>query len=651
MPTPTTDDATRNPHAGCVITDDDATIAAALEDVSVPTLLLTLVHMTGDPSYIRGDLRPAGLFLNEVQGFITPEDQARARALALDVIRDYRDGGSVLPPPPAPELLQEMMSWLVCEPVPDEYVPMMLEELELDGTDPRRVEVHGSGAAKQAFPVLVIGCGQSGLLAGIRLQEAGIPFTIIEKNDGVGGTWYENTYPGCRVDVGNHFYCYSFEPSDHWTEFFARQPELQKYFDDVMHRHAIESHVRWRTEVVEAVWDDGAAVWNVTVRNPDGSTEVLTARVVISAVGQLNRPNLPDIPGRDDFAGPSFHSAQWDHSVDHRGRRVALIGAGASGFQIAPTIAPDVESLTVFQRTAQWMFPNPNYHEHVGPGVQWALRNLPFYGRWYRFLIFWPGCDGGLVAARVDPEWEDQSRAVSATNDATREIFTQWITDQVGDDPELLAKVVPDYPATGKRTLQDNGSWLQALKRDNVELVREAIDHIDATGVVTESGARHDVDLIVYATGFQANKFLWPMRIVGRSGVVLSEQWGDEPKAYLGISMPNFPNLFCMYGPGTNLAHGGSLIFHSECQMRYISGLLDELIGHDRRAIEPRPDVHEAYYERVQQELQGLVWSSPAIEHSWFKNPQGRIHTLSPWRLVDYWEWTREPDLTEYVVT
>jgi 4-hydroxyacetophenone monooxygenase len=643
-------DAVRNPHAGRVITDDDATIAAALEDVSVPTLMLTLVHMTGDPSYLRGDLKPAGLFLNEVQGFMTPEDQAAARALALDVIRAYRDAGSVLPPPPGPGLVREMMSWLVCEDVPAEYVPMMLEELELDGGDPRRVEVDAPAEAKAAFPVVVIGCGQSGLLAGIRLQEAGIPFTIIEKNPGVGGTWYENTYPGCRVDVGNHFYCYSFEPSDHWTEFFAQQPELARYFDDVMRRHGIDRHVRWSTEVVEAVWDAAAAVWNVTVRDRDGRTETLTARAVISAVGQLNRPQLPDIPGRDDFAGPSFHSARWDHTVDYRGRRVALVGAGASGFQIAPTIAPDVARLTVFQRTAQWMFPNPNYHEHVGPGVQWALRNLPFYGRWYRFLLFWPGCDGGLAAARVDPEWPDQERSVSAMNDATREIFTAWITEQVGDDPELLAKVVPDYPATGKRTLQDNGSWLRALTRDNVELVREGIDHIDATGIVTGSGARYDADIIVYATGFQANRFLWPMRIVGRDGVVLSEQWGDSPSAYLGITMPNFPNLFCMYGPGTNLAHGGSLIFHSECQMRYITGCLRTLIG-GARSMEPRPDVHAEYYERTQRELQGLVWSSPTIEHSWFKNAEGRIHVLSPWRLVDYWSWTREPDLADFVVT
>jgi 4-hydroxyacetophenone monooxygenase len=642
--------SSRNPHAGQPITDDDATIAAALEDVSIPTLMLSMVHMTGDASIIRGPLRPQGLFLNEVQGYMSEADKAEVRRRALDVIRAYRDAGCEPAPAPGPELIREMMSWLVCADVPDEYVPMMLEEMELDGVDARQVEIDAAATARAAFPVVVIGCGQSGLLAGIRLKEAGIPFTIVEKNAAVGGTWYENTYPGCRVDVGNHFYCYSFEPSDHWTEFFAQQPELQRYFDDVLHRHGIEPHVRWETEVLGAEWDDRSAMWRVRVRASDGTEAVLGARAVISAVGQLNRPHVPDIPGREEFAGPAFHSARWDHSVGLRGKRVALIGAGASGFQIAPAIAEEVEHLTVFQRTAQWMFPNPNYHERVGPGVQWALRHLPFYGRWYRFLLFWPGCDGGLAAARVDPEWPHQERAVSEMNDLTRQMFTDWITSQVDNDPELVAKVVPDYPATGKRTLQDNGSWLRTLTRADVDLVREGIDHIEAGAVVTTSGARHEVDVIVFATGFQANRFLWPMTVRGRDGAVLAEQWGDRPAAYLGITVPGFPNLFCMYGPGTNLAHGGSLIFHSECQMRYITGCLELLLTTGAAAMEPRQEVHDDYYARTQRELEGLVWSQPSVTHSWFKNPEGKIHVLSPWRLVDYWNWTKAPDPDDFVL-
>jgi 4-hydroxyacetophenone monooxygenase len=636
----------RNPHAGQPFTTSDEEIAEALLDVSIPTLMLSLVHMSGDAGLIRGELKPAGLFLNEVQGYMSEADKAAVRKIALEVIADYRDRGCQEPEPIGPELLQEMMQWLVCEPVPAEYVPMLLEEMELDGTDSRAV----LGTPADNFPVVVIGCGESGLLAGIRLKEAGIPFTIVEKNEGVGGTWWQNSYPGARVDVGNHFYCYSFEPTDQWTHFFAEQPELQAYFQTVMDKYDIGRHVLWETEVTEASWDDDIATWSVTARDRTGVTTTLTARAVISAVGQLNRPHLPDIEGQRGFAGPAFHSSDWDHSVDLRGLRVAMIGAGATGFQIAPAIADEVESLTVYQRTAQWMFPNPNYHAEIGPGVQWALRHLPFYGRWYRFLLFWPGCDKGLEAARVDADYPDQQKAVSEINEITRIMFTEWIASQVGDDPELLAKVVPDYPATGKRTLQDNGSWLRTLTRDNVELVRAGIDHIESDAVVTEDGTRYPADIIVYATGFQANKMLWPMTIRGRDGEILSERWGQRPSAYLGITVPGYPNFFCMYGPGTNLAHGGSLIFHSECQMRYITECLELLINGGHACLEPREDKATEWHERSQAEMRKMVWSQPSIKHSFYKNSFGEVHILSPWRLVDYWSWTREPNRDDFVI-
>ncbi|MFI5045340.1 MAG: 4-hydroxyacetophenone monooxygenase, partial [Acidimicrobiales bacterium] len=221
---------------------------------------------------------------------------------------------------------------------------------------------------------------------------------------------------------------------------------------------------------------------------------------------------------------------------------------------------------------------------------------------------------------------------------------------QVGDDPDLLAKVVPDYPATGKRTLQDNGSWLRTLTRDDVDLIRTGIDHIEADAVVTEDGERHPCDVIVYATGFRATEVLFPMEITGRSGTDLRSLWGERPAAYLGITVPEFPNLFCMYGPGTNLAHGGSLIFHSECQMRYITQCLEHLIDGGHRTMEPRRERYDDWHARTQAEMSTLVWTHPAVKHSFFKNSFGEIHGLSPWRLVDYWSWTREPDLTDFVI-
>ncbi|WP_420110153.1 flavin-containing monooxygenase [Mycolicibacter arupensis] len=638
----------RNRYAGEPFTTADSEIAAALEHVSIPTLLLSCVHITGDPRFIR-DFRQNGIFLNEIQGFMSEDDKARARAEALQVIVDYRDRGCPQPAPLPPGLVKEMMDWAACETVPDAYLGLLAEELDLEGRDPRSpAPVEPSRAAE--LPVVVIGCGESGVLAGIRLSQAGIPFTIVEKNAGAGGTWWENDYPGARVDVANHFYCYSFEPNNSWGHYFAEQPELRAYFAGLVTKHGLEKHIRWGTEVTDVAWDEASGTWTLTLRG-DGSTSTLAARAVITAVGQLNRPQLPDLDGADSFAGPAFHSAAWDHSVDLAGKRVALIGAGASGFQIAPAIAEKVAHLTVFQRTAQWMVPNPMYHDPVDDGVRWALEHLPFYGRWYRFLLLWPGADKGLEAARVDPDYPDQDYAVSEINALARQMFTGWITDQVGDDQELLAKVLPDYPATGKRTLQDNGTWLKTLRRDNVDLNREPIRRITPQAVQTEDGVLHEVDVIIYATGFRHTEVLWPMRVTGRDGTDLHTLWGTRPYAYLGITVPRFPNFFLLYGPGAHLAHGGSLIFNSELEMRYIDACLAKPAGQGLHSIEPSAEAAAEWHRATQEAIAQTVWAHPSIKHSYFKNADGEIHTVSPWRLDEYWSAVREPDWSQFVIT
>ena len=637
----------RSRYAGRPFTTSTAEIVAALEDVSIPTLLLSLVHITGDPRFIR-DFKPIGIFLNEIQGFMSEEDKARARAAALPVLTDYRDRGCPEPNPLSLELIREMMDWAACEHVTDDYLPLILEEMDIDGIDPRRPAALPIESTAE-LPVLVVGCGESGILAGIRLKQANVPFTIVEKNAGPGGTWWENSYPGARVDVANHFYCYSFEPNNDWTHFFAEQYELQTYFADVMDQHGLARHVRWNTEVVAAEWSDHDGMWNVSLRSADGHTDTMRVRAVITAVGQLNRTYIPEFDGASSFEGPSFHSAAWDHSVDLAGKRVALMGAGASGFQIAPAIAGDVGRLTVFQRTAQWMFPNAMYHDEVGDGMRWAMRHLPFYGRWYRFLVLWPGSDKGLDAARGDPDYADQDYAVSDINAAARMMFTHWITSQVGEGHELLAKVLPDYPATGKRTLQDNGSWLRTLQRDNVELVRTPIRRITTDGIITEDGVTRDADVIVYATGFRHTDVLWPLKIAGRNGIDLHRMWGRRPHAYLGITVSGFPNLFIIYGPGTHLAHGGSLIFQSELQMRYINQCLEHLVEANLHSLEPAAEAANEWHQRTQTEIKNMVWSHPAVKHSYFKNANGEIHTVSPWRLNEYWAAVREPDWSQFL--
>ncbi len=640
----------RNPHAGEPFTDSDSTIAGALEDCSIPALLCSLVHMTGDPAWIRGDIRPRLAMSLDIQSGIPAEERAEACRRALPPIAAYRDAGCVPHELPR-DVLLEMMAFLGCRPVDGPLAGLFFDDLQFAGGDTGAIAWGDEIAreVKEDSPVLVIGCGMAGILAGIRLKQAGLPFTIVDKNPGPGGTWWENRYPGARVDVGSHQYCYSFEPADHWSEFYCQQPELRAYFTAAVDKFGLRPHCRFDTTVTELRWDDQRAGWSAHLARADGTQESVEARFVISAVGSLNIPKLPDLPGMDAFAGPSFHSARWPEGLHLAGTRLALVGAGASGFQIGPAVAGQVERLTIFQRTAEWIIPNPLYHAAVPPGDKWALRHLPFYGRWYRFIMTFAGIAAGVDPYRIDPTHEDPTgRSINAVHAKRAGALLGWMTSLIAERPDLAPKVVPDYPALGKRVLQDDGSWLRCLQRPNVELVRTAVDRIVPDGVVTADGTHYPADVICYATGFRHNDYLASMHLTGRDGVSLRDQWGDEPTAYLGITIPNFPNLFCAYGPGTNLAAGASLFYHSEFQVHYALEAIRETLTSGARRCEVTSTAHASYAARYQAEIDQLVWSHPSIEHSHYKNPAGRVFTLSPWPLDLYWEWTRNVDRRHY---
>ncbi|MBS0577910.1 MAG: NAD(P)/FAD-dependent oxidoreductase [Proteobacteria bacterium] len=633
------------------VTESDEFIAQQLEGASIPTLMMSIIHLSGDTSLLRGSIRPKVVMGSGFQGNLSEEEQATVRALALKALKDYRDRGCTLPKQPDAALVHEMMNFMVGDVVGDEYVPLMLEELALDGNDSRapRWSREVPAAVREKFHVLVIGAGMSGLLQALRLKEAGIPFTVVEKNDSVGGTWYENRYPGCRVDIANHFYSYSFEPYP-WSEYFSRRDELLEYFRHFVKRHGLETHIRYNTEVTAARFDEETSTWDVDLKsNTGGAPRKMRVNAIVSAVGQLNRPRIPAIAGREKFKGVQVHSAEWDPKLDLTGKRVAVIGSGASAFQLVPEVAKIASKLFVFQRSAPWMLPNPLYHEAVSTQFRWLVQHVPYYARWFRFLIFYPGSDGILPAIRIDKSYPHPERAVNALNDQYRAGLVEYMRHQVNGNLALLEKVTPKFPFMGKRMLQDNGSWLRALQQPNVELICEGVTQIDETGIVASSG-HYDVDVIVYATGFHATKFLWPIEIVGRGGKNLAEAWGDEPRAYLGITVPDFPNLFCLYGPATNLAHAGSIIFHSECQVRYATACIQALLENGVKAMDVKPEVHDDYTRRLVAELETLVWSHPAAD-SWYRNKSGRVVTTSPWRLADYWKWTRSPDLTEYRLT
>jgi 4-hydroxyacetophenone monooxygenase len=638
------------PDTNFGIPDDDAVIEKALEDASIPTLMMSMIHMSGDARLLDGEVRPAGVFINEYQGYMSEEAKATVRAQALEVIKAFRDGGCKLPPPPDAKTVHRMMNFLVAAEVAEDYVPMMLEEMELDGVDQRSDAWNDDLTVKvrREHKVLVIGGGMSGVLAAYRLQEAGIPFVLIEKNASVGGTWFENRYPGARVDVGNHLYCYSFEPAHHWSEYFSQQGELQQYFEGVVNNHRLQDHIRFGTEVTRVVFEEDSKLWAVDTVDKDGRKEQYVVNSVISAVGQLNRPTYPDIPGIESFNGQWCHSANWDNSIDCTDKTVVVIGSGASAFQMVPTIAKRVAHMTVFQRSAPWMFENPIYHDKVPQGKKWCLQHLPFYTRWFRFLIFWPACDGAYDTVFVDQDWPHQDRSINAMNDMVYDMFAEYIKGQVGDDEDLLGKVIPDYAPMGKRTLQDNGSWLSALKRNNIDLVTSGVVSVSEEGVTAEDGIFYPADIILYATGFETDQFLWPMEIRGRGGVTLADQWGLEPAAYLGITVPNFPNFYCMYGPGTNLAFGGSLIFNGECQIRYIMECLKAHIQSGEQTMECKEDVFADYNSRFRALHAQLVWEHDSIKTSFYQNAEGKVTLLWPWKILDMWRWTKQVNQDDY---
>lgn len=637
------------------ITADDETIRRCLADADLPALLPALVYLTGDTTLLRDDLRINPALVMEDQGGLTPDQQDAIRQLALEVLAGVRDGTRAVTPRPGHEMLDTILDFMAGGRPSDAYLGMMEEELALDG-DVRGVQwTKGELAADRDFKVVIIGAGMSGIIAAYRLAQAGVDYVVLDKNDDVGGTWLENTYPGCRVDIPNHYYSYSFAQRDDWPYFYSPREELYRYFRSCVDEFGIRDHIRFGVEVTSVEYDEASGNWSVCVTGPgaaDGTAEgeeIVTAQAVISAVGQLNRPQLPAIEGRDSFAGPSFHSARWDHSVDLTGKRVAVIGTGCSAAQFAPIIAQQTASLEIFQRTPNWMFPMPTYHDLVPDTFQWVLEHVPYYRQWYRFWLFWRGAETLRPMAEVDPAWPHQERSVSELNDMLRALLSEAIETQYQDRPDLLPKVLPTYPPAAKRIIVDNGVWAQTLKRPDVTLTTDAIERITPQGVVTADGQVHEVDVIIYGTGFQPSRFLTPMKVVGRGGVDLHHQWDGDARAYLGITVPQFPNFFLLYGPNTNIVVNGSIIWFSECEVRYVMDYLRTVLANDYRGLDVKADVHDRYNQAVDAENQRMVWGVADVS-SWYKNAKGRVAQNWPYPLVEYWERTRVIDPADYEV-
>ena len=633
------------------IVESDAEIAAALEHAALAPLLPSLAYLTGDLGLLKPHLRPDPLLLNQPFNGFTDSQQAEIKTAALAALAAYRDGGCVPAPAPTEEVLLRLIEHTVGVDGLTEYLPLLEEELAFRGEDRRAPQWTLDRLAPGTdLDVVIIGAGMSGILAGHRLAQAGVPYTILEKNLDVAGTWFEAQYPGCRVDNPNHNYSYSFAQRHDWPFHYSPQPVLHQYLRDCATEFGVLPNVRLGCTVESAEWHDTDHRWTVRYRDTAGALHTVTAAVVISAVGQLNRPKFPtEIDGFGSFAGLAFHSMQWPADVDLHGKRVVCIGTGASALQFLPFVAEQAEQLVVTQRTAPWLAPTPDYHEPVADGLRWLYGHVPGYSEFNRFAIFWRMGDGAIAGVRVDPDWPGGERSVNEVSEFTRQLLTEYLRLEFGSRPDLLAKVVPDYPPGAKRMVRDNGVWARTLMRPNVELVTGAVARITPTGIVMSDGSAHDCDVLIYGTGYEASKFLTPMRVTGRHGVDLHEQWAGDARAYLGVAVPGFPNFFCLYGPNTNIVVNGSIIYFSECGVRYVLNLLELMLANRADTIEVRQDVHDEFNARCDAENRAMAWGHSSV-NSWYKNEFGRVAQNWPFTLLEYWQRTRSADPADYLI-
>ena len=619
-------------------------LGTALDGANLPALVMTLYHLTGDDAWLQAPFRPTrarGLDQHAGGGF-SPDVAAHIRESAREALAAYHRGEPARAGQPDLETFGAMLDSFLAQPVPEEYRPMFAMS---HGLLPDPVDV-GPLEVPEGFCVAIVGAGISGMLAAVRLRAAGVRVRIFERQADVGGVWLSNRYPGAGVDTPSNLYSYTDFPSP-WSVAFARRDEVLSYLRRYAEVHDIHRDTSFETTVDSCRWDEPAQRWEITTSHPGRGAETTTAGAVITAVGLFGQPFEPDVAGRERFAGDVFHSANWPEGYRVDGKRIAVVGSGASAMQVVPAICDTAADVLVLQRTPQWIAPVDYYFDAVPDGEHRLQAHVPYYTSWIRTRSAWNFNDRNHPSLVVDPEWPLLPESVNALNERQRQYFLGYISSMLGDDPDLEAKAVPHYPPYGKRILLDNG-WYDALRKPTVRLESDGLAGLTETGVIGSSGRVTDVDTVVLCTGFQTSRYLQPMKIVGRHGADLRETWSeDDPSAYLGLTAPGFPNLFFMYGPATNPG-GGSFVSIAESQIRSITQLLAHMVRTGARSVEPRADVTEDYNARMDDAHAKLVWSYPGFT-TYVRNSKGRVTVNMPWRVVDYWSMTREPRFDDYV--
>lgn len=619
----------------------DAQIEDAMQYASPMVLRGLLYQLTGDESVIA--MKP-GVAAKFVVGseLANPDDEVLIRKKAADFLKQYRDSGAGEIGLGPVERLRTSLSLTAGQEIPENELPIWVEETALDRWARGVNWTNGKAPpAARDFRVAVIGTGISGLNTAVQLKRAGIPFAVFEKNPEVGGSWYENRYPGARVDTPSRGYTHLFSYDYPFPWGYCPRDENLKYFKWVADNFEIRENIVFNTEVTTMIWDDNSRMWTLTTQGPNGTrTEQFNA--VITCVGFLSRPQLPDIEGLDSFAGVACHSAAWPDGLDITGKRVAIVGSGASGYQTAPVTASMAAKTYLFQRQPNWLYEDLGYLKKMPEQSLWLDRNFPYHANFVRFRVaalIAPGSGGAL---KVDPEFKDPN-AVSAVNKMLRDACIAFIERKLGARPDLVEKMIPKFPPMASRPIRvdTNESVLDALARGDVELVSDHIERITPSGIVA-GGKDYDLDVIVFATGFRANEYLWPMEVRGRGGVRIEQMWEkDGPRAYLGAMVPEFPNLFMCYGPNSNNFGGFTVVDLLELTAQFALRAIAGLIENGQRSVEVTQDAYWRFADIVDKSEEGMVYLDSRA-NSYYQNG-GRSSVNGPVDIRRMYRWLNDP--------
>jgi 4-hydroxyacetophenone monooxygenase len=630
-----------------LLTATDEVIEDAVKYADPIVLRGVLYQLTGDESVaaIPTGAKPQG-FRGSIPAIVDPNDVALLQAKAVSFLKAYRDAGAgEMPLGPESRLRRSMELACGAELADDEF-DLWFEQMALD---PKvrglRWRQEPAQEKKDGFRVAVIGAGMGGLGAAVHLQEAGIPFFILEKNDEVGGTWYENRYPGARVDTFSKTYFHSFGIEYQCPNPFCEQDENEKYFKWVADRYKLRDQITFNTEVKSMAWDEAAGEWEIKAIGPDGP-RTWRANAVITGVGFLNRPNMPKIPGAESFTGQIIHTARWPNGLSLEGKRVAVIGTGATGYQTAPVIAKQAAHVSIFQQYASWCFEIEGYLAPFPPQVNWIDRNFPYLVNFARFnLSRVNGPEGTRPLFQVDPGFDDP-HTLGVVNKRIRDMCIETLKRKFGERTDLIEKMLPNEPPMTSRPLLVDKDYniYDALLLDNVELTNSPIETITPAGIRTKDGEDHPADIIVYATGFKPNDFLWPMDVQGRDGQTIEQLWSkDGARAYIGAMMPGFPNLFMLYGPNMNpFGNGLGVVELEEFVTRFALKCIEKLIVEERKAVDVTRDGFDRYNAVLDREAKTMAYSDTRVV-SYMQNSFRRSAVNSPIDVRWMWNWMRDP--------